>query len=566
MKLVECVPNFSEGRDHRIIDAIGASFETVDGVKLLDVDPGAATNRTVFTFVGSMDKVVEAAFAGIKTGYELIDMSKHSGEHARQGACDVCPFVPLGETTMAECVELSRRLARRVGEELELPVYLYEYAATRPERRSIVDIRVGEYEALADKLKDAKFAPDFGPAKFNPRFGAMVTGAREFLIAYNINLNTKNTKIAKDIALEIRDKGRFARDGSGKRIRGPDRKFLRQPGKFQNCKATGWFIEEYGVAQVTMNLTNFKVSPPHLVFDEVCRLADGHGVRVTGSEIVGLVPLEVMLLAGEHYLRKQGASRGIPEAEIVEMAIKSMGFAEVAPFDPQKKIIEYQIEDRDRGLMGLTCNEFVDELSSDSPAPGGGSVAALCGSLSAALTAMVGILSHTKKGFEDLQEEMGVVGKEAQGLKAFFARAVDDDTDSFNAVMAAMRLPRKSDREKTARSAAIQEATKGAVEIPFSVLARSLDAARLAGLMVAKGNPNSLSDAGVASLCARLAARGAFYNVLINLPGIEDRGYVQAKAGEAEALLVRVDEVCDGLDKIVAKRLREELSGGGDEA
>jgi len=392
----------------------------------------------------------------------------------------------------------------------------------------------------------------------------MVTGAREFLIAYNINLNTRNTKIAKDIALDIRDKGRFARDENGKRIRGPDRKFLRQAGKFQNCKATGWFIEEYGVAQVTMNLTNFKISPPHLVFDEVCRLADERGVRVTGSEIVGLVPLEVLLIAGEHYLAKQGASRGVPESEIVDIAIKSMGFAEVAPFDPQEKVIEYQLEDRDRGLMGLTCNGFADELSSDSPAPGGGSVAALCGSLSAALTAMVGILSHTKKGFEELQGEMDAVGVEAQQLKAFFARAVDDDTDSFNQVMAAMRLPKKSDEDKAARHAAIQEATKGAVEIPFTVLAKSVDAARLAGIMVEKGNPNSLSDAGVASLCARLAARGAYYNVLINLPGIEDQAYVDSRAAEAEVLLGRVDQLCDTIDETVTKQLQADLAGGDD--
>jgi len=565
MKLVECVPNFSEGTDSRIIDAIAAAFESVEGVKVLDVDPGAATNRTVYTFVGPVDKAVDAAFAGIAVAAELIDMSTHSGAHARQGACDVCPFVPLGETTMDECVELSRQLAQRVGEELQVPVYLYEHAATRPERRSIVDIRAGEYEALPEKLKDPEFEPDFGPARFDPRFGVMVTGAREFLIAYNINLNSGNRKIAKDIALEIRDKGRFARDETGKRIRGPDRKFLRKPGRFEFCKATGWFIEEYGCAQVTMNLTNHRVSPPHEVFDCVCKLADERGVRVTGSEIVGLVPLEVMLTAGNHYLVRQGATRGVSEADIVEMAVRSMGLGEVADFDAAAKIIEYRIADRDGGLMGMTCNGFSDELSSDSPAPGGGSVAALCGSLSAALTAMVANLTYTKKGFEDLRPEMDGVGVEAQKLKALFARAVDEDTDAFNRVMDAMRLPRKTEEHQARRGQAIQEATKGAIQVPLSVLELSLDAARLARIVVEKGNPNSLSDAGVASLCARLAANGAFYNVLINLPGIEDQKYVATTSRRAEGVLEAVEAVCDGIDAQVKQRLLADLandSGG----
>ena len=560
MKLVECVPNFSEGRDPKVIEVIGAAMSSVDRVVLLDVDPGAATNRTVYTVVGSVDVIVEAAFRGIEAAVDLIDMSKQTGAHARQGACDVCPFIPLGDTTMDECVELSRHLARRVGEELELPVYLYEHAATRPERKSIVDIRVGEYEALAEKLKDPAFTPDFGPARFNPKFGAMVTGAREFLIAYNINLNSRNTKIAKDIALEIRDKGRFLRDENGKRVRGPDRKFLRKAGRFDNCKATGWFIEEYGCAQVTMNLTNHKVSPPHEVFDCVCKLADERGVRVTGSEIVGLVPLDMMLEAGRHYLDKQGATKGIAEADIVDMAVRSMGFAEVAPFEPASKIIEYRIADRDKGLMGLTCNGFADELSSDSPAPGGGSVAALCGSLSAALTSMVANLTFTKKGFEELQAEMDDVGCKAQQLKAFFARAVDEDTDSFNRVMDAMRLPKKTDDDKAVRLAAIQEATKGAILVPHTVLERSKEAAELAGMVAARGNPNSLSDAGVASLGARLAARGAYYNVLINLPAVDDKEYVVGTSRAAADLMAAVDQICDGIDRDVLQRLQASLA------
>ena len=489
-------------------------------------------------------------------------MSGHSGAHARQGACDVCPFIPIGDTTMEECVELSRELARRVGEELQVPVFLYEHAATRPERRSIVDIRKGEYEALEAKLATPEFAPDFGPARFDPRFGALVTGAREFLIAYNINLNSRNPKLAKDIALDIRDKGRFARDAKGKKLRDEKGKALRKEGLFQNCKATGWFIEEYGVAQVTMNLTNYKITPPHAVFDTVCRLADERGLRVTGSEVVGLVPLAVLTEAGRHYLEKQGATRGVTEAELVDIAVKSMGFAEVQPFEPAKKIIEYCIADGDRGLMGLTCKGFADELSSDSPAPGGGSVAALCGSMSAALSAMVATLSFSKKGFKALQPEMDEVGQHAQELKDFFARAVDDDTESFNGVMAAMRLPRKSDEQKALRILAIEEATKGAVQVPYDVLERSVEAAQLAARMVAKGNPNSLSDAGVASLCARLAAKGAYYNVLINLPGLSDRDYIETTRAGAAKLLTSVTGICDETDRAVEKRLLAELSEG----
>ncbi len=562
MKLVECVPNFSEGRNRKVLDEIGAAIAGVDGVTLLDVDPGAATNRTVFTFVGSVETIVDAAFAGIVRAAELIDMSTHSGAHARQGACDVCPFIPLGETTMEECVELSRQLAKRVGEELQVPVYLYEKAATRPGRRSIVDIRKGEYEALEEKLKTEEFAPDFGPARFDPKFGALVTGAREFLIAYNINLNSRNPKIAKDIALQIRDKGCFDRDEKGRKRRDEHGKALRKAGLFKNCKATGWFIEEYGVAQVTMNLTNYKVSPPHAVFDAVCRLADERGVRVTGSEVVGLVPLAVLTEAGKHYLAKQVASRGVTEQELVDIAVKSMGFSEVQPFDPAQKIIEYRTARPGGGLMGLTCSGFADELSSDSPAPGGGSVAALCGALSAALSAMVANLTFAKKGFKKLRPEMDEMGQDAQRLKEFFARAVDEDTDAFNRVMAAMRLPKSTDEQQAARLAAIEAATKGAVEVPFDVLVRSMQAAELALAMVMRGNPNSLSDAGVASLCARLAAQGAYYNVLINLPGLSDLSYVKSTREAAMGLRDAVVQVCAQTDAAVEERLLADLQEG----
>lgn len=557
MKLVECVPNFSEGRDRRVIDAIAAAISGVDGVKLLDVDPGAATNRTVYTFVGEAERVVEAAFQAIRKGADLIDMSRHTGEHPRQGACDVCPFIPLSGATMEDCVELSRRLGKRVGDELGVPVFLYEHAATRPERKSLVNIRAGEYEALESKLKDPAFEPDFGPARFVPRFGAMVTGAREFLIAYNINLNTRNVKIAKDIALEIRDSGRIARDDEGRKLASENGDAMRRPGKFENCKATGWFIEEYRCAQVTMNLTNFRVTPVHAVFDEVCRLAGERGVRVTGSEIVGLVPLEVLCMAGAHYLRRQGASAGVTTDRLIEVAVQSLGLKEVAPFDPAKKVIEFQTADRNRGLMGLTVNGFADELSSDSPAPGGGSVAALCGALSAGLSAMVAQLTHVKKGFEGVRDEMDDLAVRAQRLKEFFARAVDEDTDAFNRVMAAMRLPKKSEAEKSARQAAVQAATLGAVMIPFGVLERCREAADLASIVAGKGNPNSLSDAGVGSLCARLAATGAWYNVLINLPGLDDKGKVQELKGKAAALLGAVQATCDEVDAAVRERLRE---------
>lgn len=560
MKLVECVPNFSEGRDRAVIDAITAAIQAVDGVTVLDVDPGSDTNRTVFTFVGGLPQSVDAAFEAIKTGSELIDMAQHSGAHARQGACDVCPFIPIGETTMEECIELAHQLGQRVGEELAIPVYLYEHAASRPERKSIVDIRVGEYEALEEKLKTAEFAPDYGPALFNSRSGATVMGARDFLIAYNINLNTRNPKIAKDIALEIRDKGRFFRNEQGKRVRGEDGKFLRQAGMFDFCKATGWYIDEYGCAQVTMNLTNHKVSPPHKVFDAVCALATERGVRVTGSEIVGLVPLDVLTEAGRYYLAKQGATRGVSVDELIHTAVRSMGFAEVAPFDPQKKVIEFQISDRDAGLMGLSTNGFVDELGSDSAAPGGGSVAALCGALSAALTSMVATLTYTKKGLEAHKPEMDKLGEQAQGLKAFFSRAVDDDTDAFNRVMDAMRLPKKSDDDKTARLAAIEKATQGAVEVPLAVLESALEAAHLATVVVEKGNPNSLSDAGVAGLCARLAAVGAYYNVLINLPGLEDKQFVCNVTERARVALDETQAICETLDKAVRNRLEEELT------
>jgi len=553
MKLVECVPNFSEGRDNEVIDAISAAMAAVDGVTVLDVDPGAATNRTVYTMVGPPDAVAEAAFQAIRTGLGLIDMSAHSGAHPRQGACDVCPFVPVSDMTMDECVDLANRVGRRAGEELGAPVYLYEHAATRPERRNLAQIREGEYEALAEKLGTEEWAPDYGPNEFVPEIGAIQVGARDFLVAYNINLNTRNPKIAKDIALEIRERGRFLRE-NGKKVRGPDGKFLRKPGLFQHCRSTGWYIEEYACAQVTMNLTNYHVTPPHEVFDAVCRLADERGVRVTGSELVGLMPRDAILQAGTHYLRKQGASTGVTEEQVVEIAIRSMGLRELTPFDPDKKIIEYVSRPR-TPLMDLGAKEFVDVLSSDAPAPGGGSVAALAGAMSAGLSSMVAALTYDKSGHKHKNPRMDEVGARAQALKDWFAYAVDRDTDAFNRVMDAFGLPKKTDEDKAARSAAILEANKGATRVPLEVLERSFDAVELAAAMVEDGNPNSLSDAGVAGLCAAAAARGAYYNVMINLDGMEDEAFVSESRARAEEGLARTIAAADALDASVRARL-----------
>ena len=554
MKLVECVPNFSEGRDRKVIDAITAAMAAVEGVTVLDVDPGAATNRTVYTMVGPPDAVAEAAFQAISTGLGLIDMTKHSGAHPRQGACDVCPFVPVSDMTMDECVELANRVGRRVGEELGAPVYLYEHAATRPERRNLAQIREGEYEALSDKLGTDEWAPDYGPNVFVPKAGAIQIGVRDFLIAYNINLNTRNPKIAKDIALEIREKGRFLRK-NGKKVRGPDRKFLKKEGLFQHCKATGWYIEEYGCAQVTMNLTNYHVTPPHEVFDAVCRLADERGVRVTGSELVGLMPRDAVYRAGVHYLRKQGACAGVPEREIVETTVRSMGLAELTPFDPEKKIIEYVV----RGptpLMDLGAKEFVEVLSSDAPAPGGGSVAALAGALSAGLSSMVAALTFGKKGHTHKNAVMDEIGTKGQALKDWFSLAVDRDTAVFNKVMDAFALPRKTDEDKAFRDAAILEANKGATLIPLEVLERTFDAAELAAAMVADGNPNSLSDAGVAGLCAVAAAKGAYYNVQINLAGMDDEDFAAECREKAAEFLARTIAATDAIEA----RVREALA------
>ena len=539
MKLVECVPNFSEGRDAGVIEQIAGEIRGTEHVKLLDVDPGKDTNRTVMTFIGTPEGVLDAAFKAIAKAASLIDMRTHKGAHARMGATDVCPFVPVSGVTMEECAELARILGNRVGGELGIPVYLYEEAAADPKRKNLAHIRQGEYEGLPEKLKDPQWRPDFGPAEFNPRSGATVIGAREFLIAYNINLNTREVRIAREIAFDIRETGRAKKDPSGAVIRDEHGAPLYTPGTFKACKAVGWYMEDFGRAQISMNLVNYKITPPHAAFDECARRAEALGARVTGSELVGLIPLEAMLQAGRHYLAKQGKTTGVPESELIHIAVLSMGMNDLYPFEPEKKIIEYQFK-TEGDLIGMKVHRFVDVLSTEAPAPGGGSVAALCGALSGALSSMVAALTHGKKGYESVFEEMERVGSRAQTLKAEFLVDVDRDTAAFNRVMNAMRLPKTTEADKKAREAGIQEATKEATLVPLAVLRRSLEAAELARLAVTSGNKNSVSDAGVAALTARAAAEGAYLNVRINLPGISDERFRKETLAEADALRVRV--------------------------
>ncbi len=544
-KIVECVPNFSEGRDKKIIDEIVNSIKSIEGVYVLDVDPGADTNRTVVTFIGDPDSILEGAFMGIKKASELIDMRKHKGEHPRMGATDVCPFVPVSGISMEECIEITKKLGKRVWEELKIPVYLYEYAATSPERKSLSNIRAGEYEGLPEKLKKPEWKPDFGEPYFNEKSGATVIGAREFLIAYNINFNTRNKKKVHQIALNIREKGRAKRDEKGKIVRDEKGNKIMVPGKFKELRAIGWYIEEYGCAQLSMNFTNYKITPPHIVFDEVCKEAEEVGLRVTGSELVGLIPLEAILMAGKHYLKKQGGNTGVPEKELVHIAVKSLGLSDIVPFDPYEKIIEYKLEklENKNKLIDLSIKDFNDELSSDSPAPGGGSVAALSGSISASLSSMVAALTFSKKGYEDVRNEMANIGEETQKIKYEFLRDIDLDTDAFNKVMAAFKLPKKSEEDKKIRKEKIEEATKEATLIPLGVLKKSVKSLEYALEVAKKGNINSLSDAGVAGLTGETCAWGAYYNVLINLQSIEDKNFVVKVKNEAKEYLEKAVKI-----------------------
>jgi glutamate formiminotransferase/formiminotetrahydrofolate cyclodeaminase len=554
MKLVECVPNFSEGRDAAILDAIAAAIKGVKGVTLLDVDPGETTNRTVFTMVGQPDNVVEAAFLAIKKAGELIDMSKHHGAHARMGATDVCPFIPVANMTMEECVELAQRLGKRVGEELDLPVYLYEYAASKPEWKNLAEVRKGEYEALPEKMKDDYWKPDFGPQKFDAKRGATAIGAREFLIAYNINLNTRDKAKAHDIALDIREKGRIKRDAKGKIVKDAQGNKVKEPGLFTECKAVGWYVDDYNQAQISINLTNYNVTPAHLVLDKVRELAMQRGLQVTGSEIVGLLPKAAMIESGKYYLKKMGDSAGIPERMIIETAIQSMGLRDVAEFDMDKKVIEYAIAEEGK-LADMTLTQFADELSTDSPAPGGGSVAALCSAMSGALTAMVANLTFGKKGYEAHWDEAKVLAEAGQKVKERSLQAIDTDTQAFYDMMDAMRLPKKTDEEKAARHSAIQDATKKAILVPLETLEIAMDAVEVAEKIARIGNANALSDAGVAAINANAAAKAAYLNVKINMGAIEDEQFKIDILTKAEELLDRVNNLALAVEADVKSRV-----------
>ncbi len=595
--LVECVPNFSEGRDIVRIDLITAAIKAVEGITLLDVDPGADTNRTVVTFIGSITAVEEAAFQAIKTAAEVIDMQHHQGAHARMGATDVCPFIPVSGVDITDCVALSERVGERVGEELNIPVYLYEHSAKIPERQNLAVVRSGEYEALADRLTQPRWKPDFGPAVFNRTAGATVVGCREFLIAYNINLNTRDKRLATDIAFELREKGRSHRMPSadspnlldGKIVRyqsghfpcafcdltatttadiithnqsehdhdleenwkaneydqdSLDNKPVKKPGLFKDVKAVGWYIDTYNRAQISINFTNYKVATIHDVFDTACRLADKRGIRVTGSELVGLIPLEAILMAGRHYISKQRRTIGIPETDLVEIAVQSLGLNDLSPFIPEEKIIDYAVRATPRDLVNRKVTDFIIETSTNSPAPGGGSVAALAGGVGAALASMVAALTHEKKGFEPVKSEMEKIGSDAQHIMGRLVYLIDEDTNAFNNVMDANRLPAETDEEQKTKATAILNTAKYAIDIPAEVAELSLKIIQLAGKLVERGNPNSVSDAGVAAEVGAAAVNGACLNVLINLPGISaDQDYVMKMRDKVTRLTAEADQL-----------------------
>lgn len=530
-QLIECVPNFSEGLDMSVIKQITNEIESVEGVRLLNVDPGKATNRTVVTFVGNPQAVVDAAFLAIKKAGELIDMSKHKGEHPRMGATDVCPLIPIANISMEETAKWSQKLGERVGRELQIPVYLYEAAQAKKERSNLSVIRAGEYEGFFKKIKLPEWQPDFGPAEFDAKRGATVIGARDFLVAYNVNLNTTSTRRANSIAFDVREAGRVKREGdpiNGKVVTDANGNPISVPGSLKSVKAIGWFIEEYGVAQISMNLTNINITPLHIAFDEVCKKATERGIRVTGSELVGLVPLKSLLDAGKYFLLKQQRSTGVSEKELIKIAIKTMGLDELAPFKPEERIIEYLLKEKaDSRLVNMTLTDFADETASESPAPGGGSISAYIGSLGVSLATMVANLSSHKKGWDSRWEEFSNWAEKGQHYKDELTKLVDADTAAFNKIMTAFGLPKATEEEKAARKQAIQEATKFAIEIPFKVMQLSYESMTLIKAMADTGNPNSVSDAGVGALCARSAVMGAFMNVRINASGYDDKTFVE---------------------------------------
>lgn len=540
-QLIECVPNFSEGINLDVIKQITNEIESINGVRLLNVDPGKATNRTVVTFVGTPQAVVDAAFLAIKKAGELIDMSKHKGEHPRMGATDVCPLIPIANINMEETAKWAVKLAKRVGEELTLPVYLYEAAQCNKERSNLSVIRAGEYEGFFKKIKLPEWKPDFGPQENDIKRGATVIGARDFLVAYNVNLNTTSTRRANSIAFDVREAGRVKREGNninGKIITDEQGNPISVPGSLKSVKAIGWYIEEYGVCQISMNLTNINVTPLHIAFDEVCKKANERGMRVTGSELVGLVPLKCLLDAGKYFLQKQQRSIGVSDSELIKIAVKSMGLDELAPFNPQERVIEYLLKEKmDSKLISMTLADFADETASESPAPGGGSISAYVGSLGISLATMVANLSSHKKGWDDRWQEFSDWAEKGQYYKDELLKLVDADTKAFNKIMEAFALPKSSDEEKATRKQVIQDATKYAIDVPFKVMQLSYESMQVIKTMAEIGNPNSVSDAGVGALCARTAVMGAFMNVRINASGYDDKNFVNeiiAKGKEIE--------------------------------
>ena len=559
--MLECVPNFSEGNDMEIIKQITNEIEAVEGVDLLDVDPGQATNRTVVTFVGTPDEVLEAAFQAVKKASELIDMSKHSGAHPRFGATDVCPLVPVSGITMEETVEYARKLARRIGEELKIPIYCYEYAAYEEKRQNLANCRSGEYEGLKDKLTDPAWKPDFGPAEFNEKAGATAVGARDFLVAYNINLNTTSVRRTNSVAFDIREKGRVKREGdklTGKPVLDENGEKVYVPGSLKKVKGIGWYIEEYGIAQISLNLTDISVTPVHVAFDEACKRAEARGLRVTGSELVGLIPLKGMLDAGKYFLRKQKRSTGIPEKEIIKIAVKSLGLDDLYEFKPEEKIIEYKIASK-RGdkkkLADMTVADFSDETASESPAPGGGSVSAYMGSLGAALGTMVANLSSHKRGWDDYWKDYSDWADQGIALQAELTRLVDEDTEAFNRIMEAFKLPKTNEQEKAQRKQAIQDATKNAIMVPFRIMETAYQAFDLIEAMVEKGNPNSVTDAGVGALAIRSAVKGAFLNVRINSADLDDKQFVDDIIQKGR----KIEQDAEYKEQEVLKKLEEKM-------
>ena len=554
--IIECVPNFSEGKNKVVIDQISQAIAETEGVSLLNVDPGAATNRTVVTFTGHPDAVVEAAFRGIKKAAELIDMTKHKGEHPRMGATDVCPLIPISGITMEETAKYAEKLGERVGEELNIPVYLYEAAAKKPERQNLATIRAGEYEGFFQKITDPEWKPDFGPAVMNAQSGATVIGARDFLVAYNVNLNTVSERKANSVAFDVREAGRVMKKGETI-MRDENGEALREPGKLKCVKGIGWFIEEYGIAQVSMNLTNLQVTSLHEAFEACCESATRRGMRVTGSELVGLVPKNVMLEAGRYFLKKQGRSTGVSEKELIFIAVKSLGLDELAPFDPMERVIEYKMASANQNpLVQKTLTDFADTTASESPAPGGGSVSAYVGALGAALGTMVANLSAGKKGWEKQIGYFSDFADKGQSIKDKLLYLVDEDTRAFNAIITAVRMPKATDEEKQMRKNAMHEATRYAIQIPLEVMKTAFDAFDLVDAMVKKGNVNSISDAGVGGLCLKTAIYGAYLNVKINCAGFEDENFVRTVNEEAENILEEAIKKEKAIVKAVEKSIQ----------